>query len=96
VACPDPTLAPSPAPERPVYQPGAWIVPDERPLAPELEAFLEAGEPPVYFGLGSMPAPEGLGEAMIASARAVGRRAIVSRGWADLALVDAASPSAPV
>jgi len=63
-------------------------LPDERPLPPELGAFLEAGEAPVYFGFGSIRAPEGLAQAMIQSARALGRRAIVSRGWADLTLVD--------
>lgn len=64
---------------------GAWIVNDERPLAPELERFLEGGEPPVYFGFGSLRTPESLGEVVLAAARATGRRAIVSRGWADLA-----------
>src|SRR5690606_34821103 len=54
----------------------------------ELEAFLDGGEPPVYFGFGSMRAPEGLSRVMIESARALGRRAIVSRGWADLSLLD--------
>jgi len=47
-----------------VFQTGAWIHPDERPLAPELEAFLDAGKPPLYFGFGSIRAPEGLGRAM--------------------------------
>jgi vancomycin aglycone glucosyltransferase len=85
----DPTLAPWPDPaDDAVFQTGAWILPDDRPLAPELEAFLDAGEPPVYFGFGSIRAPEDLARVMIASARAHGRRAIVSRGWAELALVD--------
>lgn len=85
----DPTLAPWPDPEdQTVFQTGAWILPDERPLSAELEAFLDGGEPPVYFGFGSIRAPEDLSRAMIESARAVGRRAIVSRGWADLSLVD--------
>ncbi len=85
----DPTLAPWPEPDDPtVFQTGAWILPDTRPLGAELEAFLDAGEPPVYFGFGSMRAPEGIGRVMIESARAVGRRSIVSRGWADLSLPD--------
>lgn len=85
----DPTLAPWPDPtDNAVFQTGAWILPDERPLSPELEAFLDAGEPPIYFGFGSIRAPETLSRVMIESARALGRRAIVSRGWADLALVD--------
>jgi vancomycin aglycone glucosyltransferase len=71
-----------------VFQTGAWILPDERPLSPELETFLDAGEPPIYFGFGSARAPEDLSQVMIESARALGRRAIVSRGWADLSLAD--------
>jgi vancomycin aglycone glucosyltransferase len=85
----DPTLAPWPDPaDDAVFQTGAWILPDKRPLAPELEAFLDAGEPPVYFGFGSTRATENLSRMMIESARALGRRAIVSRGWADLSLPD--------
>ncbi len=85
----DPTLAPWPDPADPaVFQTGAWILPDARPLSPELEAFLDAGEPPIYFGFGSISAPEDLSRAMIQSARALGRRAIIFRGWADLSLPD--------
>ena len=85
----DPTLGPWPDPaDQAVFQTGAWILPDARPLSPELEAFLYAGEPPVYFGFGSISAPQGLSQVMVESARALGRRAIVSRGWADLSLLD--------
>jgi vancomycin aglycone glucosyltransferase len=83
----DPTVAPWRA-DPDVVQTGAWIRPDERPLSPELETFLAAGEPPVYFGFGSIRAPQGLGRTMIEAARALGRRAIVLCGWADLALLD--------
>ena len=44
--------------------------------------------PPVYFGFGSIRAPQGLSQVMIQSARALGRRAIILRGWADLTLMD--------
>ncbi|WP_232664079.1 glycosyltransferase [Pseudonocardia sp. TRM90224] len=85
----DPTLAPWPeADDLRVTQTGAWLLPDATPLPPELAAFVDAGEPPVYFGFGSVRAPAGITASMIATARALGRRAIVSRGWADLALVD--------
>ena len=88
LAC-DPTLGPwdDPADES-VFQTGAWLINVDRPLPPELESFLEAGEPPIYFGFGSIRAPEGFSQAMIESARALGRRAILLRGWADLSLVD--------
>ena len=88
LAC-DATLGPWPEPaDDTVVQTGAWILPDERPLAPEIEAFLDAGAPPVYCGFGSIRAPEGLARAVIASGRALGRRVILSRGWAELELAD--------
>lgn len=87
----DPTLGPwpDPADER-VFQTGAWMIRDQRPLSREIERFLDAGDPPVYFGLGSMRAPADIATVMVDSARALGRRAIVSRGWAELALADGA------
>jgi vancomycin aglycone glucosyltransferase len=85
----DPTLGPWPdSADQSVFQTGAWILPDARPLSPELEAFLDAGDPPVYFGFGSIRAPDDLSRVMIQTARALGRRAIILRGWADLSLVD--------
>lgn len=70
-----------------VCQTGAWILPDERPLSRELDRFLDAGDPPIYFGFGSTRAPEEAGVAMLHAARALGRRAIVSQGWFDDSLV---------
>jgi hypothetical protein len=61
-------------------------LPDERPLDPELEAFLQAGEPPVYFGFGSMRMPPGLAQVIVQAARQTRRRAIISAGWAGLTL----------
>jgi len=85
----DPVLGPWPeAGDGAVFQTGAWILDDTRPLARELETFLDAGEPPVYFGFGSMRATANLAGVMIDSARALGRRAILSRGWAELSLPD--------
>jgi vancomycin aglycone glucosyltransferase len=85
----DPTLGPWPdAADEGVFQTGAWILPDERPLSPELETFLESGEPPIYFGFGSTRAPQDAGQVLLQAARALGRRAIVSRGWFDASLVD--------
>jgi vancomycin aglycone glucosyltransferase len=88
----DQTLGPWPdAADPSVFQTGAWVVKDERPLPDEVDAFLDAGDSPVYFGFGSMRAPQGLGQVMIEAATALGRRAIVSRGWADLSLADNAA-----
>ena len=85
----DTTLAPWPeTADLDVAQTGAWIGSDQRQLSVELEAFLDAGEPPIFFGFGSMRAPQDVSQAMIKAARAVGRRAIVSRGWAGVTLPD--------
>ena len=69
-------------------QTGAWILPDERPLPAELVAFLDAGTPPVYVGFGSVRVPDDIDRVAIDAIRAQGRRAIVGRGWADLATID--------
>ncbi|MGW4471831.1 glycosyltransferase [Nonomuraea sp. NPDC004354] len=87
----DPILDPwQETPDFDVVQTGAWIVPDVRPLPAELVAFLDAGTPPVYVGFGSMPmrASTDVAQAAIEAVRAQGRRAVVARGWADLALID--------
>ncbi len=86
----DPVLSPWPAGETEVVQTGAWILPDERPLAADLEAFLAAGPPPVYAGFGSMglPTAREAGPVAIAAIRAQGHRVLLARGWAELALTD--------
>ncbi len=85
----DPILGPWPDPaDKGVFQTGAWILPDQRPLSRELETFLESGEPPIYFGFGSTQAPNDAGQVILQAARALGRRAIVSRGWFDASLVE--------
>jgi vancomycin aglycone glucosyltransferase len=87
----DPVLAPwKDLTDLDIVQTGAWILPDERPLPNELEAFLNAGEPPVFVGFGSMAmrTSKDLARVAIDAARAHGRRAILGRGWADLALTD--------
>jgi vancomycin aglycone glucosyltransferase len=87
----DPTLCPSQGKtELDLVQTGAWILPDERPLPDGLQAFLDAGEPPVYVGLGSMAsfAPKDIAGVAIEAARAHGRRVVLARGWAGLSPID--------
>ena len=85
----DPALGPWDGSRSDVVQTGAWILPDARPLPAELEAFLDAGTPPVYVGFGSMRGvPEDIARVAIEAIRAQGRRILVGRGWADLAVVD--------
>ncbi|WP_225824126.1 glycosyltransferase [Streptomyces naphthomycinicus] len=87
----DPVLDPWHAtPDLDVVQTGAWILPDPHPLPAGLTAFLDAGAAPVYVGFGSMPlhASPDAARTVIEAVRAQGRRAVVARGWADLALID--------
>ncbi|MFE5633756.1 glycosyltransferase [Streptomyces sp. NPDC056463] len=86
----DPALSPWRPTELDVVQTGAWIRPDERPLPPELVAFLDAGTPPVFVGFGSTPlgAPEDVARAAVEAIREQGARAVVSHGWAGLPLID--------
>ncbi len=69
---------------------GAWVLPDRRELGAELEAFLDAGEPPVYIGFGSMVDSDPQRTTALV-ADAVGRlgcRAIIASGWAKLGGAD--------
>jgi vancomycin aglycone glucosyltransferase len=87
----DPVLAPWPEPAGlSVTQTGAWILPDERPLPAGLEAFLDAGPPPVYASFGSMPVrqAEEIARAVIEAVRARGCRVLLGSGWAGLSLID--------
>jgi vancomycin aglycone glucosyltransferase len=85
----DAALAPVPAtPGRKIFQTGAWVLADRTPLPKDLEAFLDRGDSPVFVGLGSMPAAENVSVPLIGAARAVGRRILVSRGWAGLDVID--------
>jgi len=118
----DPTLGPWPdPPESGVFQTGAWILPDQRRLSRDLDAFIDSAkgragpppaygngtpltnsgagrpvlrefieerDPPIYFGFGSTRAPQDAGQIMLQAARALGRRAIVSRGWFEASLVE--------
>ncbi|MEV6911894.1 glycosyltransferase [Amycolatopsis sp. NPDC051071] len=73
-----------------LVQTGTWILPDDRPLPDDLEAFLNAGEPPVYVGFGSMAAyaPKDIARNAIEAVRAQGRRILLASGWAGLAAID--------
>ena len=86
----DPTLGPwQQTPELDVVHTGAWILPDERPLPDDLLAFLDAGEPPVYVGFGSMRHVSGdIAGVAVEAIRAQGRRVLIGRGWANLAAKD--------
>ena len=84
----DPALAPwTETADLDVVQTGAWTRSDQRQLSPELETFLDAGEPPVYFGFGSMRVPQDVSQEMI-DADARGRPpcdCVPWVGWPDAA-----------
>ncbi|MFD5328571.1 glycosyltransferase [Streptomyces sp. NPDC127092] len=87
----DPVLGPWQEPaDLDVVQTGVWTQPDDRPLPADIEAFLQTGEAPVYVGFGSMSMHSSPDTARVAieAVRAQGRRVLVSRGWADLDLID--------
>jgi vancomycin aglycone glucosyltransferase len=85
----DAALGPAPSPwDLDVFQSGAWIMEDHRPLPADLSAFLDAGEPPIYFGFGSMPTLPSATATLVEAARIHGRRVVLSRGWAEPEIVD--------
>ncbi len=87
----DATLCPSEGKtDLDLVQTGTWVLPDDRPLPEDLEAFLDAGEPPVYVGFGSMAAyaPKDIARNAIEAVRARGRRILLARGWAGLDAID--------
>ena len=85
----DATLAPIPSsPGREIFQTGTWVLADLTPLPANVNAFLQSGEPPILAGFGSMPAARDKSASLIGTVRAVGRRIIVSKGWAELEVID--------
>jgi UDP:flavonoid glycosyltransferase YjiC (YdhE family) len=70
-----------------VKQTGAWLLPNPGASLPaELDAFLDAGPPPVFVGFGSMPDANRVAttSAILEAARSLGCRALVGKGWARL------------
>ncbi|MEW2569219.1 glycosyltransferase [Streptomyces sp. NPDC047070] len=65
-----------------------WPYDQDRQLPDELRNFLDAGPPPVFFGLGSATVPDAqrLGEEVVRALRAAGVRGVVQRGWAGLSV----------
>lgn len=54
--------------------------------APDLQAFLEAGPPPVYIGFGSivLDDPNAMTELIFEAARKTGQRVLLSKGWGGM------------
>jgi UDP:flavonoid glycosyltransferase YjiC (YdhE family) len=83
-----PSVLPRPADWHPqVHVCGYWTPPTPPWTPPaKLTEFLDAGEPPVYVGFGSMTArdPGELAGLVVQALRRAGRRGIVQAGWAEL------------
>jgi len=60
--------------------------PNPAALDPDLAAWLDAGDPPVYVGFGSMmgKGPDRMRGVIVEALGRAGRRGLVSRGWAGL------------
>jgi vancomycin aglycone glucosyltransferase len=72
-------------------QTGFMILPSKNSLPADVETFLNSGQPPVYIGFGSNPiaSPEKY-TAMFEQVRnATRQRLIISKGWAELPVIDA-------
>jgi UDP:flavonoid glycosyltransferase YjiC (YdhE family) len=69
-----------------VVQTASLQLPVRGRLPGDLEDFLGAGEPPVYFGFGSMffRNRDRLGDLVAEAVRRLGRRAVISAGWGGL------------
>ncbi len=72
---------------------GYWFLPD--PAAwqppPDLQAFMGAGEPPLYIGFGSMGFGKNAatrGATILEAVRHVGARAVVATGWGGIDLTE--------
>lgn len=71
-----------------IFVTGYWFqdAADDWTPSPELAAFLDGGEPPVYIGFGSMSNqdPEGTAKLMIDALKKTRKRGIILSGWAGL------------
>ena len=73
-----------------VHTTGYWFLPEASAPPTDLERFLEAGDPPVYVGFGSMSSsdPAATLRMIVAATERVGRRAVIGRGWSRAAAPD--------
>lgn len=67
---------------------GYWFLPRQQDWQPpaELQAFLDAGTPPVYIGFGSMTGtnPEAKARLVLDALRKSGQRGLIATGWGGL------------
>ncbi|TQL49488.1 glycosyltransferase [Ornithinicoccus hortensis] len=92
LACSPAIVPPDPAWGPQLKPTGAWFLPPDDSWVPpaELVDFLEAGEPPIYLGFGSMMSrdPRATTEIMLEALARTGRRGLIHSGWTGLATGD--------
>jgi len=75
-----------------LYTTGYWIPREQEEWLPPggLLDFLEAGDPPVYIGFGSMTEhdPDDTTRLLLEAVRLSGRRAVLQPGWAEMGQVE--------
>jgi UDP:flavonoid glycosyltransferase YjiC (YdhE family) len=71
-----------------IYVAGFYSLPKDISFEPpaDLWSFINAGEPPIYIGFGSIifDDPQAMMEMILAAVEQAGVRALISRGWARL------------
>lgn len=72
------------------YTTGYWFLDEEYTPPEDLTRFIEAGDPPIYVGFGSMSSSDpSRTVAMVAEAlKRIGRRGILARGWSGVQIDD--------
>ncbi len=88
-----PTLLPRPADwPAAIVQTGFWVNEPSPTWTPpaDLQRFLDAGEPPVYVGFGSMTTgdPAAMTRLIVEASDRLGTRLVLSAGWAGLGQAD--------
>ena len=75
-----------------IHTTGYWFLDEDLEWQPggDLSAFLEAGEPPVYIGFGSMTSadPARLAHTIVEGVKRAGVRAILATGWGGMERID--------
>jgi UDP:flavonoid glycosyltransferase YjiC (YdhE family) len=97
-SCRSPILLPKPKDWGPhISVSGFFVLPPNEVFTPpaDLQKFLEAGDPPIYIGFGSIVVddPEAMTSMVFAAISRAGVRALVSKGWGGLGTTDIELPA---
>ena len=80
-----------------IFVSGFFVLPPKETFTPppDLQEFLEAGDPPIYIGFGSIVVddPDAMTSMVFEAIRQAGVRALVSKGWGGLGTANIEMPS---